>query len=438
MRIVQLTPGTGNFYCGTCLRDNALVAALRKLGHDAILIPMYLPHFVDEPSMADEKTLFFGGINVWLQQKLSVFRSTPEWLDHLFDNSTLLNFAATRAGMTSASDLGDMTVSMALGEDGHQAKELEKVVEWLAREENRPDVVSLSNVLLIGLARRIRTHLGVPVVCAFQGEEAFINSLPSPEHCWEVLRERTVDIDAFVAVSEYFKRVMQRQLRIPPERIDVVYNGINFDEAVPSVARQSDQRPCIGYLARMHPAKGLDVLVHAFIAFKARGRFPNARLNIAGNETPVDRKFVEGLKRTLRNAGCEDDVEFLPNLDRAGKLEFLRTVDLLSVPASREAFGLYIVEALACGVPVVQPNDGAFPELIQATGGGMLYDPDDPEALMLAWESALSDRARLAEMGRRGHAVAKERFTSEAMARGFAAVCERAIRLFPEYRCGAP
>ena len=428
MRIVQLTPGTGNFYCGTCLRDNALVTALRQLGHDAILVPMYLPHFVDEPSVAEGKTLFFGGINVWLQQQSAFFRKTPRWVDRLFNSSALLKFAASRSGMTSARDLGEMTISMALGEDGLQAKELDKVVDWLARDENRPDVVSLSNILLIGLARRIRERLGVPVVCALQGEEAFIESLPDPARCWEVLRQRAADIDAFVAVSEYYKSVVLHRLCLAPARIDVVYNGINF-EGSGAGATTPVHDPTIGYLARMHPSKGLAVLVEAFIALKSRGQVQPVRLKIAGNETPSDRKFVQGLRERLRRAGCEDAVEFLPNLDRAAKQAFLRTLDLLSVPAPREAFGLYLIEALACGIPVVQPNEGAFPELVRITGGGALYEPKNPESLAVAWETAFADRPRLAETGRRGYAVVSERFTSEAMARGFATVCDRVVRL---------
>ena len=429
MRIVQLTPGTGNFYCGTCLRDNALVAALRMQGHDAVLLPMYLPHFVDEESVAEDAPLFFGGINVYLQQKSAFFRNSPAWLDRWLDAPALLNRAASRAGMTSARDLGDLTLSMLLGESGRQAKELEKVIAWLSKSENRPDVVSLSNVLLIGLARRIRQALKVPVVCTLQGEDSFVDALPEPDLCWRALRERAKDVSVFVAVSRYYREVMMERLRLAPERVKVVYNGVNLDGYAPADSGLT-KPPVIGYLARMHPSKGLDVLVESFIRLKERGRISALRLRIAGGQTAEDKRFVDRLRERLRAAGYEEFVEFLPNLDRAAKLAFLRTLSVLSVPATYgEAFGLYVIEAMASGVPVVQPAHAAFPELIEATGGGILYKHEDPAALALALEEALGDPTRLAEMGRCGRRKVREKFTSEAMAHAFAEVCERALGL---------
>jgi len=429
MRIVHLTPGTGNFYCGTCMRDNALVAALRAQGHDAVLLPMYLPHFVDEESVAKKAPLFFGGINVCLQQRAKFFRNSPAWLDRWLDSPALLKLAASRAGMTSARDLGDLTLSILQGEEGRQAKELEKVIAWLARKENRPDVVCLSNVLLIGLARRIREALGVPVVCTLQGEDSFVDALPEPERCWQVLRERAADVSVFVAVSRYYGGVMTQRLGLAPERVEVVYNGIHLNGYMaPSPAPRNP--PVIGYLARMHPCKGLDVLVEAFILLKARKWIPGVRLRIAGGQTAQDRLFVNGLKERLFAARCEESVQFLPNLDLASKQAFLRSLSVLSVPATYgESFGLYVIEALASGVPVVQPAHGAFPELIEATGGGILCKPGDPEALALALEEALRKPAHLAQLGRCGRMQVHKKFTSETMARGFAEVCERVCRL---------
>ena len=77
MRILQLTPGTGNFYCGSCLRDNALVNALRARGHEVLMVPLYLPLLTDEPSACDAVPVFFGGINVYLQRLLCIPKSVP-------------------------------------------------------------------------------------------------------------------------------------------------------------------------------------------------------------------------------------------------------------------------------------------------------------------------------------------------------------------------
>ena len=78
MRITFLTPGTGNFHCGCCLRDHALVKQVRKLGHDADMVPLYLPFVLDESLERDEKRpILFGGINVFLQQKMPWLGSLP-------------------------------------------------------------------------------------------------------------------------------------------------------------------------------------------------------------------------------------------------------------------------------------------------------------------------------------------------------------------------
>ena len=102
MKIIQLTPGAGGMYCGGCLRDNALVRALRKLGHDAILAPVYLPLKLDEADASEGTPIFFGGINVYLQQKASVFRKLPNWMDKPFNAMPLLRLAGRFAAKTRA------------------------------------------------------------------------------------------------------------------------------------------------------------------------------------------------------------------------------------------------------------------------------------------------------------------------------------------------
>src|SRR5438094_2812341 len=201
MRIIQITPGTGSFYCGTCLRDNALVAELRRQGHDALMVPLYLPLTVDEPPTAGDTPLFYGGVNVYLQQKSALFRKSPRWLDRLFDTPGVLRLAASRAGSTEARELGDLTVSTLRGEEGRQLKELDRLAGWLA--EMQPEVVCLSNVLLIGLARRIREKTGAAIVCTLQGEDSFLDSLPGEDRdaAWRGLAERAAEGGALIAFS---------------------------------------------------------------------------------------------------------------------------------------------------------------------------------------------------------------------------------------------
>ena len=178
----------------------------------------------------------------------------------------------------------------------------------------------------------------------------------------------------------------------------------------------------------MCPEKGLDTLVEAYLRLRERGRVGNLKLRVGGSCGPADEVFVEGLRERLRAKGVLGDVEFHPNLDRAGKLAFLHSLSVFSVPARYgEAFGLYLIEAMAAGVPVVQPRAAAFPELIEATGGGVLCAPDNPHALAEGIEGLLLDRARAQALGEAGRRAVFGRFSAEAMARAMAN-CVKALR----------
>jgi glycosyltransferase involved in cell wall biosynthesis len=432
MKIVLITPGTGSYYCGVCMRDNALAKELIRQGHEALMVPMYLPLTLDESAADGEAPVFFGGINVYLQQKFALFRHTPRWLDRLLDARGLLRLAGKQSGMTDTSDLGALTHSMLSGEEGNQRKELEKLVEWL--REHKPDAVWLSTALLVGLAREIRQTLGVPVLCSLQGEDSFLDSLREPwrTRCWERLAERAQDCDAHIAPSRFYADIMAPRMRLAPEQLRVIFNGIALDGfapaergALPLIERNENgaKPPTIGYLARFIPGKGIGIVVDAFIELKRRGRFPNAKLRCAGAMTSGDEKYVETLKTKLAAAGLGGDVEFLPNVSREEKIAFLKSLTLLSVPATYpEAFGLYLVEALAAGVPVVQPRISAFPELVEATGGGITFEPNTPIALADAWESLLGDPAKMRAFGETGRAAVEREFSMPRMAERFLAL----------------
>lgn len=431
MRIVQITPGAGRMYCGACLRDNALVAALRKLGHAAMMAPLYLPLTLDEEDQSAGAPIFFGGINVYLEQQWGFFRHAPAWLRHALAVPALLKLASGAAAKTDAKNLGAMTISMLRGEKGRQAGELEELIQWLRAE--KPDVVSLSNALLVGMARRIKSELRVPVLCSLQGEDWFLDLLPSPDRelAWQTAAERAADVDCFIAPSRYYADLMRRRLNIPPERMRVLPNGLNLD-GYPVAPRQDEpQPPVLGYFARMSREKGLETLVNAFLILKKRGRTKNLKLRVGGSCGPADQPLVDQLRARLSDAGVLADAEFCPNLSRADKLAFLQSLSVFSVPATYgEAFGLYVIEALACGVPVAQPRHGAFSELIDATSGGLLCAPDDAAALADSIESLLLDTVRARSLGLAGQKAVREKFGVETMARNMAGLCYEARRTF--------
>lgn len=418
MRIVIVTAGTGSFYCGTCMRDNALAVELRRQGHDAILVPLYLPPALDEPSAGADAPQFFGGINVYLQQASSLFRRTPRWVDRLLDSPPMLRMAAKRAAMTQAKDLGELTLSTLRGEEGNQAKELDRLIDWL-NKDFRPDVVCLSNALLIGLGKPIKERTGAAVFCTLQGEDAYLDALPEPHRteAWRLLGESARGLDGLIAVSKYHADLMTERAGLPKELVHFVYNGIRLDGFEPR--SDAPNPPVIGYLARMSEAKGLDDLVGAFILLRKRPSMAHVRLCVAGSVTAADEDFVARLRKRLDEAGLAGEAQFLPNVTREVKIEFLRGLSVLSVPATYgESFGLYLIEAWACGVPVVQPRHAVFPELIEVTGAGLLCEADDPVSLADTLEELLLAPTHADEMGQRGREAVETYFTAEAMAKG--------------------
>jgi glycosyltransferase involved in cell wall biosynthesis len=430
MRIVQIAPGTGDsFYCENCVRDAALVMAMRKLGHDVLMIPMYLPVAGDTKETVAGAPIFFGGINTYLQQKSALFRKTPRWLDRLFDSPKLLTWIGRKAGMTSARNLGQMTISMLRGEQGRQAKELHRLVNWLESQANRPNVVCLSNILLAGLARPIKERLGVPVACQLQDEDGFLDGLTSPyaEQAWEILAERSGDVDAFIAVSKYFADVMCQRLGVSADRMHVVRAGISLDGSEPSSTTPAT--PTIGYLSRMCADRGLDTLVEAFIILKKNEKLKNVKLRIAGGRTGNDEAFIDRIRKQLVSRGLIGDVDFLPDFDRDNKLAFFQTLSLLSVPEKKPiAYGLYVLEALAAGVPVVEPASGAFVELLEITGGGVLFEPNKAAALASAMEPMLLDPDYARRLGEQGRRAVFEKFNVEQTAREMVRIYEGSTR----------
>ena len=433
LRIVQLTPGAGKMFCGACLRDNALVSALRGLGHSVVMAPMYLPLTLDEDDQTAGTPIFFSGINVFLDQQSALFRKAPGWLHRLLASPSLLKLAAGAAGKTQAEDLGELTISMLRGEEGHQARELDDLIRWLRLE--KPDVVCLSNALLAGMARRIRAEVGAPVICSLQGEDFFLDGLREPHRAaaWRVAAERAADVDLFISPSRYYSQFMAGRLRIAPERMKVVVNGINlggYEQAATPGGKSGP--PVLGYFARMCREKGLDQLIGAFVRLKKRDGLGDLKLRVGGSCGPADQVIVEALRATLAAHNVLGDAEFCPNLSRAAKQDFLRSLTVFSVPARHpEAFGLYVIEALAAGVPVVQPDHGGFSELVAATGGGRLFPAGSEEALADAIEALLRTPEQARAMGAAGRAAVRERFTAEAMAGEFARLCRETARKFP-------
>jgi glycosyltransferase involved in cell wall biosynthesis len=410
VKILSITAGAAGMYCGSCFRDNAMAAELLRRGHDVTLLPVYTPTRTDEENVSDRRQVLFGGISVYLQQRFAIFRALPRVVDRLLDAPGVIRTLAGRSVSTDPTLLGDLTVSMLQGDRGLLRREFEKLVEWMRREP-LPDVINLPNSLLIAMAAPIAEATGRPVCCTLQGEELFLDGL-KPSYRDQVIRlikEQVHTVDRFIAVSEYCARFMSTYLDIPPDRISVVPLGIRFDGYT---RREPVASPkTIGYFARVAPEKGLHVLADAFIRLRGRAGSAEPRLEAAGYLSSSDAPYLERVKQQVSQAGCAGAFTYRGELDRDGKLAFLRSLEVLSVPATYdEPKGMFLLEAMASGVPVVQPRRGAFVEIVEKTGGGLLVEPDDPEALADALHRVLTEPGLADDLSRRAFEGVREHY----------------------------
>jgi glycosyltransferase involved in cell wall biosynthesis len=420
LKIAYLTSGAAGMYCGSCMHDNTLARALIKLGCDVQLVPLYTPIRTDEESAAVDQ-VFLGGINVYLQQNLPALRYLPRWFTSLLNQPWLIRWATSRGIKTTARDLGALAVSVLKGDEGFQRAEVARLVDWL--RQDKPDVIVFSNILTTGCLPAIRRRLDAKVVVTLQGDDIFLRDLPEPYQSQALaeIRRLIPFIDGFIAHSQYYAGFMSGYLSIPRDKIEVVPLGLDTTDFEALIghrpARQLDDGGVIGYLARLAPEKGLHILIDAFIHLARELGRRETRLRIAGWLGEHNRPYVQEQLEKIRQAGLTANVDLVGEVNRAGKLEFLKSIDLLCVPTTyREPKGLFVLEALAAGVPVVEPNHGAFPELLQRTGGGVLVPPENPAALTEQLAALLHDHHRRRELGQTGQACVHRDFTAQKMA----------------------
>ena len=424
-------------YCGSCLRDNALASALIARGHDVVLTPIYTPTTTDEPNQSASR-VFFGGVSVFLEQHVPLFRYTPSFLDQVWDSNAVLRLASKRQIKVDPAVLGKMTVSMLKGVAGFQKKEIRKMLSWLEREKAF-DLVNIPFTLLIGLAKPLRDALGVPVVCTLQGEDLFLDNLQEPwkSESMSLIRQAVGDVDGYLAVSHYYQHFMSTYLGIPRERIRVVPLGITIDGHRPKPVRLEPPYT-IGYFARIAPEKGLHVLVEAYRRLRQRPGVPPTKLLVAGYLLDEHRGYLKEIEARLRESGLAGEYRYAGAPDRAGKLTLLQEMDVFSVPAVyAEPKGLSLLEAMASGLPIVQPRRGAFTEIVERTGGGVLVAPDDPDALADALLALLTDRARAGALGTRGAEGVRNVYTKERMAEAAELACGEFLAARSTARPGA-
>ncbi len=423
-KIVYITAGAANMYCGSCLHDNTLVRALSRRNIDVQLVPTYTPIRTDEEDVSIDQ-VFFGGINVFLQQRIPLFRYLPRFLDRFLDAPWALRWATSRGLEIEPRELGALAVSMLRGSAGHQRKEVKRLSRWL-QHSVQPNLINLTNMLIAGSVPAMKSRLQVPILVTLQGDDIFLDQLIEPyrSQALKEIRRLVKDVDGFLVFSKYYADYLGDLFEIPEEKLQLVPLGLDTDDFA-SFARDastssvaSEVVPAtIGYLARLAPEKGLHILVDAFLQLRQRPNLEQVQLKIAGWLGEQHRDYLDQQLKKIEEAGATDVVDHVGTVDREGKLDFLKQIDVLSVPTVyREPKGLFVLEALAAGVPVVQPRHGAFPELLERIPGGVLVDPENPLDLADKLSELLVDVEGCRRLGQQGLQVVHQQYNADEMA----------------------
>ena len=420
LRLAVFSAGTGSFHCGISLRDETLVAGLRARGHQVRFVPAYLPMELDGLTGVDAP-LVLGGARVFLQQYIPPFRVLPRGLASPLDHPGLLRLASGSSDMTRIKCLGDLTLSIVQGVHGKQRREFEHVLSWL-RVEGPFDGVILCSILLSGLAPAIAKNLQIPVYSWQGGEDGFLSGLEGPacQKVWQVIGDNMASLNTLWSVSQSAKKQFAQNCSKLPAKQAIVWPGIAL-QGYPIF-----KKPHVpgsvwtwGFFAHLTWIKGLPTVVRAFIRL-ARQR-TDVRLLIGGSRNRADASCLKLIRTEIAKAGLGDRVEIHENPDRAGKIALLERMDLLSVvPDYPEAFGLYLIEANAVGVPVLTLDRGALSEVLTQTGGGEVlktWTGSGEEDLAAAADRLFQFPDRLHAMGEQGQKAVREHFSQEVMTR---------------------
>lgn len=434
MKIVYIATGAANMYCGSCMHDNALAAGMKAAGEDVSLFPLYTPMRLDEESVG-ERHIFYGGIKAYLMQKYPRPFIGRDLLFRIAGSQSLLRLMP-HFDIGSAVDPvanAELTISMLKGESGNQRELLEEFVAWV-KSTYKPDVIHVTNALLIGVVRQFKRSLQVPITCGLHGEDIFLEGMPEPyqSEALDLIRERAHDVDRFLAISTYYAEMFSNWVGLDRSKIDVVWPGIALNDYADLRPSTDAHPPTIGFLARFVPEKGLHLLVDAFLHLHRSGEFPGLRLIAGGYVSRAYKTYIDSIRKTIKQNRVEEQVELRGTLERADKLNFFKQIDVFSVPAPyREPKGISILEALAAGVPVVQPDHGAYPEWVNATRGGLLHRPNDSVDLAEKLAVLLRDAELRRKLGRQGRQRIFETFSSEHMAASTLAVMQSLKQKFP-------
>lgn len=424
MNIVYLITGSGgSFYCGNCYRDMLYIKAIRKVpGIIASAIPLYLPPDTSGLDAEFDKNVFFGAISMYLREKVPFLRKMPASLDKIFNAAPMLKIAARQAGTTRTEGLENLTLNMIKGDNALREHEVDRLVAYLTKD-SKPDAIHLSNALIIGLASQLKTRLNCKIICSLQNEDDWINEMVEPyqSKAWKMIAEESVHVDAFVSPSRYYKDLFISKTGVTGNNIYVVPSGIESSPA--PEPRKNDHAPALGYYCRINSQNGFDKIVDAFIDIKQLDKIKGLTLHVSGGFTSDDKPFINKQLKKLKKLGLSDSVIIYDEFQGPPKEEFFSNIDIMSVPVRKyDAYGLYVLEANAAGVAVVQPATGAFPEILEKTGGGILYSPDNKDELVSGILKLFGDKKLMQNLGEIGRKNVRLELTLGNMSVGLSKV----------------
>lgn len=423
MRVLHIVSSAGDaFYCGNCLRDDFQAQALLDSGCDLTLMPVFLPSRLLKGKKSSE--LFFAAISYWLAREFFERAQIPRALEKILSSKFALSLAKPFFGSTTPKAARKMTLSMIEADDPHFKSEFEKIKSWI-KSEGGFDLIQISSTLMSGLARALRREFKTPIVCAMQDEEVWLDKLSPADsaRAWKGILKNAKYIEKFIAPSFYYKNKIQS--RFPElKNIEVLYPCA----ARAGAARKKfPQAPTIGFLSGAKKSKGLELLADAFIKIKEQNSVENLRLRIAGGFGLKDKKFLKSILKKLSK--FENFVDFTPAYRPEDHGEFFKNISLICVPADDEdALGLYVIEAFAHSKPAIEPDCGAFPEIMQ--DAGLKFREGCVDSLKSRLELAFKDSKLFDTLCENAKVLSKGRYSPETCAKNLKRIYADSLRNF--------
>jgi len=411
MKIVFVVPGfEGTFYCQNCIRDIDLIEGFRNNNYDAILAPVYMPSRLNN-SLEAETPVFFGAVNVYLREKLPFYNLVPKFLRKILDSRKLLNWISKKSDSTDPKGLEEMTLSVMKGDEGKHHQDLKKMIDWL-KNDIKPDIVHVSNLLLTGIAVQIKKELGIKVFVSLQDENTWIDLMDMnyQKKIWDVVYQSSSYVDSFISVSQYYKDFVMEKTSLPSDKINVSWVGVPSKNFVSN--KPSFDPPIIGFISRISKSLGFDILLDAFIELKKLVEYKDLRLRVTGGMSSYDKPFIKEQFKKIKKHNLSSFIEWEADLFKTDMPAFFKGLTVVSVPAPNgEAFGLFQLQALASGIPLVLPAKGAFSEVIAATKGGVTFESVTVAELSKTLNSLLSNPEKVYSLSTSGLKSIEEKFS---------------------------